>query len=322
MTTQRGWQIGYTGGTFDRASARRLDEAFLAAEVAAGRFRVVPVWRDRNLVAAPPGAAPRAAFLSGEAARGLLQGGEAGSPGILLGVEGGELIFAVDVATFDPEVAVFGAGEYVEIRSLAGLLPAPEAALLATARGVCHWQRTHRFCGACGSPTASREAGHARHCLNEGCGRIHYPRLDPAVIMLVETVAEDGVPRCLLAHNARFPNAVYSTLAGFVEIGETLEQAVRREVWEEVGLSVGEVAYRASQPWPFPSSIMLGFSALAAPAVPAPDRVEVTDARWLSAADLDAAAEWEDEGAAFRLPRRDSIARFLIESWRSRIAGN
>ncbi|WP_337998103.1 NAD(+) diphosphatase [Oleispirillum naphthae] len=321
--TERGWQIGYTGGTFDRASERRLDDAFLAAEVAAGRFRVAPVWRDRNLVFSPPGGGPRAAFLSGEAARGLLQGGgETGSPGILLGVEGGELAFAVDVSTFDPEVAAFGAGDYADIRSLAGLLPAAEAALLATARGVCHWQRTHRFCGACGSPTASREAGHARLCLNEACGRIHYPRLDPAVIMLVESVGEDGVPRCLLAHNARFPNAVYSTLAGFVEIGETLEQAVRREVWEEVGLAVGEVVYRASQPWPFPSSIMLGFSAMAEAAVPTPDRVEVTDARWFSAADLAAAAEWGEEEAEIRLPRRDSIARFLVEAWRARFAAD
>jgi len=318
--TERGWQIGYTGGTFDRASARRLDDAFLAAEVAAGRFRVVPVWRDRNLILPPDGSGPRAAFLSGEAARGLLQGGEAGSPGILLGVEGGDLMFAVDVSTFDPEVAAFGAGEYAEIRGLAGLLPAGEASLLATARGVCHWQRTHRFCGACGSPTASREAGHARLCLNEACGRIHYPRLDPAVIMLVETVGEDGAPRCLLAHNARFPGGVFSTLAGFVEIGETLEQAVRREVWEEVGLSVGEVIYRASQPWPFPSSIMLGFSAVAAAAAPTPDRVEIAEARWFSAAELSAAAEWEEEGAPVRLPRRDSIARFLVETWRNRVS--
>jgi len=320
--TDRGWIIGYTGGTFDRASERRLDEDFLTAEVVAGRFRVVPVWRGRNLVAGAAGTAPRAAFLSGDAARGLLPpGGETGSPGILLGIESGALIFAVDVSTFDAEVAAFGAGVYADLRDVAALLPADEAALLATARGVCHWQRQHRFCGACGSPTAAREAGHARVCLNSDCGRTQYPRLDPAVIMLVETVDDDGVPRCLLAHNARFPGGVYSTLAGFVEIGETLEQAVRREVREEVGLTVGEVTYRASQPWPFPSSIMLGFSAMAEAEKPAPDGVEIADARWYSAADLDRAAEWEVETAPFRLPRRDSIARFLIESWRARVAG-
>jgi NAD+ diphosphatase len=147
---------------------------------------------------------------------------------------------------------------------------------------------------------------------------MHYPRLDPAVIMLVESF--DPVrdrPVCLLGHNARFPEGVYSTLAGFVEIGETLEQAVRREVREEVGVAVDLVTYRASQPWPFPSSIMLGFRAQGQFAPTRPDGVELTDARWLTPEDLDAAADWEAEGAPLRLPRKDSIARFLIESWRA-----
>jgi NAD+ diphosphatase len=134
--------------------------------------------------------------------------------------------------------------------------------------------------------------------------------------MLVEGIdPETGAPRCLLAHNARFPSGVYSTLAGFVEIGETLEQAVRREVREEVGIAVGEVAYRASQPWPFPSSVMLGFSARALSHDIVADGVEVADARWLTAPQVAEAAEWEDEAAPFRLPCRDSIARFLIDGW-------
>lgn len=307
--------IGYAGGDWDRAGERRLDTAWLAAEIAAARCRVVPVWRDRNLVSGLPGAAPRAAFLNSDAARALLQDPAAGA--ILLGVADGGPVFALDLSERDEAEAAFGLGGFAEIRGFGSLLPPGEAALLAAARGLCHWHRTHRFCGACGHPTESREAGHARVCVNPACGRSHYPRLDPAVIMLVESVDPAGRPVCLLAHNARFPGNVFSTLAGFVEIGETLEQAVRREVLEEVGCVVGEVSYRASQPWPFPSSIMLGFRARAAYAPLTPDAVEVSDARWFTLADLAAAAEWEEEGAPLRLPRRDSIARFLIEGWRA-----
>ncbi len=304
--------IGYTGGTFDRAGERRVDDAWLAAEIAAGRVRVAPVWRDKNLILAVAGAPARAVFLEGEAARAVLSGGE----GIFLGIEADRPVFAADVSTYDEAVAAFGLGRYAELRTVAVELAAGEASLLATARGLVHWHRMHRFCGSCGSPTAAREAGHSRVCTNPDCGRSHYPRLDPAVIMLVESVSpDDGLPRCLLAHNARFAVGLYSTLAGFVEIGETLEQAVRREVREEVGLTVGEVSYRASQPWPFPSSVMLGFRARALTHDVVPDGDEVMDARWLSAADLAAAAEWEDETAPLRLPRRDSIARFLIDGW-------
>ncbi|SBW13005.1 Peroxisomal NADH pyrophosphatase [uncultured Alphaproteobacteria bacterium] len=310
-----GFAIGYTGGDYDRACERRLDDAWIAAEIAAARCRIVPVWRDRNLVSGWPDAAPRAAFLNSDAARALLADPANGA--ILLGVDTGGAVFALDVSGRDEAEAAFGLGAYAEIRGLSALLPPAEAALLATARGLCHWHRTHRFCGACGHPTESREVGHSRLCTDPACARQHYPRLDPAVIMLVESVDAAGRPVCLLAHNARFPGNVFSTLAGFVEIGETLEQAVRREVMEEVGCAVAEVSYRASQPWPFPSSIMLGFRATAAFAPLKPDAVEVSDARWFTAADLDAAAEWEEEGAALRLPRRDSIARFLIEGWRA-----
>lgn len=310
------WMIGYTGGVFDRAGERRADDAWLTGEIASGRARVAPVWRDRNLVTGAAGVPPRAAFLDGAAARALLAPTGGGNEAIFLGVAGGWAVFAADVSGFDEAAATFGLGRLAELRTVASALPAEEASLLATARGLVHWHRMHRFCGSCGGPTAPRDAGHSRHCLDPQCGRSHYPRLDPAVIMLVEGIdPETGVPRCLLAHNARFPSGVYSTLAGFVEIGETLEQAVRREVREEVGIAVGEVAYRASQPWPFPSSVMLGFRARALSHDIVPDGVEVQDARWLTARQVAEAAEWEAEAASFRLPRRDSIARFLIDGW-------
>ena len=203
-----GFTIGYTGGVYDRAGERRLDEVWIAAEIAAGRCRVLPVWRDRNLVGGFPGAAPRAAFLGNGTADALLAAGET----IFLGVAAGIAVFAVDLSERDETEAAFGLGAYAEIRGLSALLPPDEAALLATARGLCHWHRTHRFCGSCGHPTESREAGHSRTCTNPACGRSHYPRLDPAVIMLVESVDDAGRPVCLLGHNARFPEGVFSTL--------------------------------------------------------------------------------------------------------------
>ena len=144
--------------------------------------------------------------------------------------------------------------ELVELRTVSLLLPAGEAGLLAYARGLAHWHRGHRFCGWCGGETVASQGGHARHC--PACGRDNFPRTDPAVIVLVT-----HGDRCLLGRSPRFPPGMYSTLAGFVEPGELLEDTLRREVFEEVGVEIGGFVYRASQPWPFPQSLMLGFRA-------------------------------------------------------------
>ena len=148
--------------------------------------------------------------------------------------------------------------------------------MLAHARGLMHWRVKHRFCGVCGSPCEPRSAGNATACT--GCDAQHFPRTDPAVIMLV--VRGD---RCLLGHSRRFPHArMFSTLAGFVEPGESLEEAVRREVEEETGVQVGDVRYHSSQPWPFPSSIMLGFHAEALSDELDIDPEELQEARWFT----------------------------------------
>ncbi len=178
-----------------------------------------------------------------------------------------------------------------------------EAAILAYARGLMHWQSRTRFCGVCGSPCVPRSAGHVMHCT--GCETDHFPRSDPAVIMLV--VRED---RALLGHATRFVDGMYSTLAGFVEPGESLEEAVRREVFEETGVSVGEVAYHSSQPWPFPQSLMLGFYGEGLSEEITFHDAELADARWFSRAMCR-----NPEAHGFRLPGPDSIARRLIEDW-------
>jgi NAD+ diphosphatase len=167
-----------------------------------------------------------------------------------------------------------------------------------------HWRTKHRFCGVCGGVCEPRSAGNAMSCT--ACNTQHFPRTDPAVIMLV--VRGDS---CLLGHSQRFPNTtMYSTLAGFVEPGESLEEAVRREVEEEAGIKVGQVRYHSSQPWPFPSSIMLGFHAEGLSEDITVDTDELRDARWFSRDDLR-----NHEQLGFSLPRVDSIARRLIEDW-------
>jgi NAD+ diphosphatase len=247
--------------------------------------------------------APQAVLLTGEAAGALRM---AGGPWAWLGEWEGRQVFAVDCSTADDPIPLLPAemGSFADLRQVAGLLPPGEASVLAHARGLMHWRTKHRFCGVCGGVCEPRSAGHAMSCT--ACNTQHFPRTDPAVIMLV--VRGD---RCLLGHSQRFPNTtMYSTLAGFVEPGESLEEAVRREVAEESGIKVGHVRYHSSQPWPFPSSIMLGFHAEGLSEEITIDPEELRDARWFSRDDLR-----NHQQLGFSLPRVDSIARRLIEDW-------
>ncbi|MDH3588092.1 MAG: NAD(+) diphosphatase, partial [Gammaproteobacteria bacterium] len=180
------------------------------------------------------------------------------------------------------------------------------AALLAYAQAMVLWHRRHRYCGKCGTVCMSRDAGHERSCSNNDCGQTIFPRIDPAIIVLVE---HEG--RSLLGRQPAWPSGIYSTIAGFVEPGESLEDAVRREVAEETGVRVGTVCYHSSQPWPFPSSLMLGFCAEATdPAISLNDN-ELEEARWFSRADLQAGLR----AGALRVPPQLSISSKLIAQW-------
>ena len=299
----------YSGLRLDRADHLRRDARWLAAGPTAAESRLVPVWRARSLIAgdaAGGGAAVRAVALPAAEAGPLIA---AAVETAFLGLDGETAYFALALPDdFAPESdpALVRHGEFLDIRAVGPLLPRPDGALLAYARGLAHWHRQHRFCGACGAPTASEQGGHLRRCSASDCGAQHFPRTDPAVIMLVT----DG-ERCVLGRQAQWPPGMHSVLAGFVETGESLEEAVAREVYEEVGIAVTEVAYRSSQPWPFPASIMLGFWARARHAPLRVNRHELAEADWYDRAALRASPEDE----RFRLPRRDSIARRLVEDW-------
>ena len=225
---------------------------------------------------------------------------------VFLGLAGERPLFAADVTGAEPD-----RGHPAGLREVAGELPAEDAALAAYAASILSWHRRHRFCANCGQPTQSGDGGHERRC--PGCGAHHFPRTDPVVIVRVT----DG-ERLLLGRQARWPEGRYSVLAGYVEPGETLEDAARREVLEESRVEVRDVAYVASQPWPFPSSLMVGFQAVADGGEPQADDHELADVRWFSAEEVAEAAG--GDGAVF-LPPPYSIARRLIDGWLAEAQG-
>ncbi|MCY4548363.1 MAG: NAD(+) diphosphatase [Defluviicoccus sp.] len=292
----------YADYGLERHAERRADEGWLDARFDNAAC-VLAVWRSRPFVRSVE--TPRAVcFEPGEIRPFLNERRDA----VFLGLKGGRAHFAFDLSHVeDPEARPPFArrGTFVDLRSVGALLPPDQGGLLAYAKGILHWHERHRFCGNCGQPTESREAGHLRICTDRACGVSHFPRTDPAVIMLI---AEGD--RAVLGRKAEWPDGMYSALAGFVEPGESLEEAVAREVKEEVAIDVANIRYHSSQPWPFPASLMLGFSADALSGEIAFDPEELEDARWFTREEL-------RQGAAglVRRARSDSIARRLINDW-------
>lgn len=298
----------------DRAAHLRGDAARMATLLAQGR--VLPLWRGKPL-------------LLREGALGWLPDGHPalahGRAAIFLGLDAdGVGLFVKDISDwspeagaeavehgfFDPSVQVHPAlpdhAGFHELRGVMTALSPDEATLAATARAVVHWHRSHGFCATCGHASDMVMAGWQRSC--RGCGAQHFPRTDPVVIMLVTQGN-----RTLLGRSAGWPEAMYSCLAGFVEPGESLETAVRREVFEETGVQVGKVRYLASQPWPFPASLMVGCIAEATSETITLDPAELEAAMWCTREDLLAAHAGQRED--LKLPRAGSIAHFLLTNW-------
>jgi NAD+ diphosphatase len=218
---------------------------------------------------------------------------------IFLGAKDGVRYAAVVVDGVPKEL------EPVSLRVLGPMIAPDEASLAVHAVGIARWHENHRFCAKCGQPSDIAEAGHVRIC--PACGTHHFPRTDPAVIMLIT----DGDDRALLGRQPVWPEGRFSTLAGFVEPGESLDDAVRREVMEEVGIQVGEVAYAASQPWPFPSSLMLGFFGKALTSDITVDQNEIAEARWFTREEVTEMTASSD----LLLPPNVSISRWLLQKW-------
>ncbi|MCQ0023788.1 NAD(+) diphosphatase [Streptomyces somaliensis DSM 40738] len=288
-------------GGIDRAAHHRLDEAWLAAAWSRPTTRVFAVSGGRVLVDDTPDGRTELVMTPSSEARGT------GGPRYFLGTdEDGVSYFALQEDSLPGPTDQ--SARHAGLREAGLLLDARDAALMVHAVALENWQRLHPFCARCGERTDVAAAGHVRRC--PACGAEHYPRTDPAVIMLVTDVHD----RALLGRQVHWPKGRFSTLAGFVEPGETIEQSVAREVYEEAGVTVGEVRYVASQPWPFPSSLMLGFTARATSSEIDVDGDEIEEARWFSREEL---ADAFVSGEVLP-PYGISIAKHLIETWYGR----
>ncbi len=290
----------YRTDDLDRASERREDRAWLARAWDVGRL--APVWRGRHLV---HGALPVAHFPRTE--------GELPNDAIFLGTRSsGDAFFARDIdATREEAAALASCGalpddaRFADLRRIEVAMDPADVAIMAYARALAHWHDRTRFCSVCGAPTRMLAAGHVRACTNDADGSRFFPRTDPATIMLVT----DG-DRVVLGRQREWPAGMYSTLAGFCEPGESLEDCVAREVYEEAGIRIADIRYFASQPWPFPQSLMVGFFARAA-SFDIRFGEEMDDVRWFARAEVAELATRLET----RLPALDTIARRLIRAW-------
>jgi len=287
----------FAGAFVDRSGEMRKDADWLTEALTNEETRFVPVWGDHCLVGGDP---LQLMLLERHQIENFLDEHSQ----IFLGLFRGKPAFAVSIAAEGappyPEL-----GEFQDLRYLGTVLPADEANLAAHARGLVLWHSSQLFCGRCGSSARPDAGGNSRRCVNSECGREIFPRVDPAIIVLVA----DG-DRCLLGRQTGWPEGLYSTIAGFVEPGESLEDAVRREVYEETNVRVAAIRYHSSQPWPFPSSLMLGFVAEADTTVAQEIRMndgELEHARWFTRKEL--------RSGFPKLPFKISIARRLVESW-------
>ena len=295
----------YTATALDRVSHLRENPEWLADRLRHESSRLLPVWRERNLVSGI-GSEPQSVHLPIYHIE-TLRAGDV-EP-VLLGVVGDVAYFTLDISHIDePEThdLLREAGLFEDLRQVGPLLPSEQGNLLAFARGINYWHSRHRHCGVCGAPTVSEKAGHQRRCTSSVCGAVSFPRTDAAIITLVH---HDD--RIILARSPRFVNGMQSVLAGFLEPGESLEDTVAREIHEEVGVHVTDIEYQHSQPWPFPSSLMVGFRARALDTDIRIDNEEILEAGWYSRDFLKALTP----DSPLRLPRPDSIARRLIEEW-------
>ena len=288
--------LSFTGNPLDRASAERSDPKWIAAQQARADALFLPIWQTKPLLVGE-----RAGLLSA-----AMMGLTPDMQTIFLGLRDGQPLFAVALPDSE-EAPLAGLGEFREMRAAAFVLSDAESAIAGQAKSLIDWHHRHRFCANCGAKTSAADSGYRRDC--PGCGAQHFPRTDPVVIML-PILGEE----CLVGRGARFPEGMYSAFAGFMEPGETLEEAVKRELQEEVSLGVSSVRYHASQPWPFPSSLMLGCYAEALSKDFRIDAQEIEQARWMTKTEVRARLAGEvDDG--IKLPGTVAIARLLLSDW-------
>lgn len=311
-------QVTFGGSGLDRAADLRGDIPALAAAVQDPASRTTLIWKGKPLVVRTETTCALARL---PLTHPILS--EARAAPILLGREDGAARFAHDLSAWEPASDVSEVGAFIdrsiqthpslpedhgfaELRNIMTALSPRDAELAATAKAILGWHDTHGFCARCGAPSDVTQAGWQRVC--QSCGASHFPRTDPVVIMLIT-----HGNKVLLGRSPGWPEGMYSCLAGFVEPGETIEAAVRREVWEEAGVQVGDVRYLSSQPWPFPASLMFGCHGIATSDRITIDPNEIEDALWVGREEVMDALAGLREGL---LPaRKGAIAHFLLRNW-------
>ena len=300
--------VPLTGHGLDRAAPLRDDDAAVAALRAAPEARALGLWGDKAPILL--GDAPR---LDWRPVADLAEFSD--EPMVFLGRDpSGAGRFGMFFSGQDDPLTLgaFGAtAKFIDLRSISMELPPGEPTVWAEAKSLLMWHATHPHCSKCGAPTAHAQGGWRRDC--PSCGAKHFPRTDPVVIMLIVRRDADGSEHVILGRQRHFPPGMHSLLAGYVEPGETIEDAVRRETQEEAGVACGAVGYLASQPWPFPSTLMIGCWTEALSSELKPDDDELESVRWASKEEMRLALAGEHP--EFKAPRQDAIARVLIEAW-------
>ncbi|WP_091736234.1 NAD(+) diphosphatase [Phenylobacterium immobile] len=290
----------FAGSPLDRASDRRGDAAWLATKLVEPAAQVMAVWSGKFLVEGDA-----IAWIDGAMAQAIAGGPEAL---LFLGLRDAAAVFALELDGSDDPTAgpLAGLGVFEELRPLAARLSPEDAAMAAATRAMFEWRRRHRFCAACGHASRQADGGWKRVC--EACATQHFPRTDPVVIML----ACHG-ERVMLGRQESWPAGQFSALAGFMEPGESIEEACARELFEEAGLRAVSVRYHSSQPWPFPANLMIGLIAEVEDDEGTPDQTELSEVRWFTRAEARDLLEGRIEG--LRTPNRIAIAAQLLHAW-------
>jgi len=295
----------FAGNPLNRASDKRADADWVAEKLADPDSLALAIWNGKPMVETGKDGQVQIAYVRADLARELAGGNERL---LFMGLWKDTAVFALDLdGTADPaDGPLEGLGRFEDLRAIALTLPAADAAILATAKAMFEWRRRHRHCAACGQPSEPAEGGWKRVC--PSCKAEHFPRTDPVVIMLPWKGE-----RCLLGRQAAWPKGVFSALAGFLEPGESIEEACARELMEEAGLRASKVAYHSTQPWPYPSTLMIGLIAEVENDDAVADQAELDEVRWFTREEARAliAGTLPDTHA----PGRLAIAHQLIKAW-------
>jgi NAD+ diphosphatase len=299
------FQNTFAGNPLDRASEKRTDADWLAAQLASSDSLGLAIWNGKPFVEKTKDGGVQIAYLPAKMVAELSGGLE---PVLFMGLWKDTAIFALDLeGTSDPaQGPLQGLGEFADLRQIALRLPQTDAAILATAKQMFEWRRRHQYCAACGQPSVARDGGWKRQC--PACEVEHFPRTDPVVIML----AVHG-DRCMVGRQEIWPKGMFSALAGFLEPGESIEEACARELKEEAGLKTVSVRYHSTQPWPYPSSLMIGLIAEVEDEDARPDQTELSEVRWFSREEAQRLVR--GEYADTFCPQPMAIAHQLIKAW-------